>query len=98
MLGLVLGMSLDTVLRTGFWTWDLAWQEDLAPIALTTALCGAGGILLALDLRGSAPGPSAAMSGTVFAVGPYLMLQVLFLQSPAFVASQSGAQIGRAHV
>jgi endonuclease/exonuclease/phosphatase family metal-dependent hydrolase len=92
-IGLILGMSLDTALRTAFWTWDLAWQEDLAPVALTIVLCVAGGGLLALDLRRPRTRTSTAMYGTLFCLGPYLMLQALFLQSPGFIASQSGAPL-----
>lgn len=100
-LGVVLGMAVDTAVRAVFLTWDLPWQEGFDAVAATSIL--AAGAVVAFrpwigmageeDLEVPPEGgrwlvayagiPSTAL------VGPFLMLEVLFLQSPAFAASQA---------
>jgi endonuclease/exonuclease/phosphatase family metal-dependent hydrolase len=80
-------------LRTAFWTWDLAWQDGLAPLVLTLALGAATLALLVLDPETAGEGDGPVRVRTLILLGPFLMLQILFLQSPAFVASASGAPL-----
>lgn len=91
-LGIVLGLALDTAIRGAFLTWDLPWQEG--PVAATVsvflavATAGAAWTMLPRDeTRASASGGGL---GGMAALGVFLVLQMLFLQSPAFVASSAG--------
>jgi hypothetical protein len=86
--GIVLGLAVDTALRSASWTWDYAWQDGFLPIALTVA-AGAGAALLAFRVSPLERTPVRGVLGHV-ALGPFLFLQLLFLQSPAFVASAGG--------
>lgn len=96
--GLLLGMSLDTALRAASWSWDLAWRDGPGPMLVALALAAGALVLLPAALgeierrrratrSAVGPGPTAATS--LLLLGPFLMLQVLFLQSVAFVASAS---------
>jgi endonuclease/exonuclease/phosphatase family metal-dependent hydrolase len=86
--GLLLGLAVDTAVRTVFLTWDLPWQDGFEPLVATVAL--AAGAVAALP---SPPKREPVRPGTPGGVwstallGPFLMLEVLFLQSPAFAAS-----------
>ncbi len=99
--GLVLGMSIDTALRAVSWSWDLAWKDGAAPMLLTLALVGAILGLLPAGIGGvqrrsadGSSGPAAPVGAvTLLLLGPFLMLEVLFLQSGAFAASASGASL-----
>lgn len=92
-LGLFLGMALDAGLRAMYWSWDYAWQGGTIPLLSTTVLC-AGALVLADAGRDAAPiaRGEATMRDVLplGSLGPFLFLQVLVLQSAAFVASQSG--------
>ena len=92
-LGLLGGLALDVAIRTAFWTWDPAWQDGLVPLAVAVALGTALVVLLALNRLPETSREEAVPVGGLVALGPFLMLQVLFLQSPAFVASASGAPL-----
>lgn len=88
--GLVVGLAADTALRALFRSWDLAWQDgDLAGaaalllVAAVLSLAGAAGRTRARGVR-----RDTHRAGSLVVVGPYLMLQLLFVQNPAFVASQ----------
>jgi endonuclease/exonuclease/phosphatase family metal-dependent hydrolase len=89
-LGVLVGLTLDTALRTFDRTWDAAWHLTLAT-TVTAVLIGAGAVALLLmgarQWLGGSGEPSRARALPVAALGPFLMLQLLFLQSPAFVAS-----------
>lgn len=94
-LGLVLGMAFDTALRAAFWSWDYAWRDGVVPLALTLILGAAVVALLAAGAPGGA-GPGEARVGRALPLvllGPFLLLQLLFLQSVAFVASSSGLSL-----
>jgi len=94
-LGVLAGLSLETALRAGYRSWDPAWQDR--PDALLLAILPGALVLLLLftgvgqSLRASGEGRTKALP--LAALGPFLMLQVLFLQSPAFVASAAGVSL-----
>lgn len=101
LLGVVLGMAVDTAVRAVFLTWDLPWQEGFEAVAATLIL-SAGAVVAVrpwigmADEEGLGALPEgerwlAAQAGipSTALVGPFLMLEVLFLQSPAFAASQA---------
>jgi endonuclease/exonuclease/phosphatase family metal-dependent hydrolase len=90
LLGLVVGLFLDTGIRGAFSTWDTVWHSGAIPLAVTVAL--SGGLAVA-GWRVSAV-PDAAQSERmrtpilpIVALGPWLMLQMLFFQNVAYVAS-----------
>jgi endonuclease/exonuclease/phosphatase family metal-dependent hydrolase len=93
-MGTLLGLSLDTAVRTVFRTWDPAWQSGALAIALTLALAAGVGILLArtVDRLSAAERPRGGALALT-AIGPFLFLEVVFLQSPAFAASQAGVSV-----
>lgn len=88
--GLVIGLALDTALRAGFSTWDYSWQEGAGPLALAVLPAAA---IVVLAVSGDGAKLMARGEGSLgdvlpaALVGPFLWLQVLFLQSVAFVAS-----------
>lgn len=88
---LVVGLAVDTAVRGAFLTWDVPWQEGAAAVAITLLLA-AGALGGAWTMPARDPLESAGGVGAwgAFAVGPFLMLQILFLQSPAFLASSAG--------
>jgi endonuclease/exonuclease/phosphatase family metal-dependent hydrolase len=84
-LGLLLGMSVDTSVLAAFRTWEPSWQET--PAAAITAI-----VLVALATVAAwrAPLPEGPVRAGVWqtaTVGPFLTLHVLFLQNVAFTAS-----------
>lgn len=92
-LGIMLGLTLDTGLHSAFLTWDYAWQTGGIPMIIT--LASAGVVLLALQvLRGDRTDypietKLKALLPLVL-VGPFFMLQMIFLQNVAFNASATG--------
>jgi endonuclease/exonuclease/phosphatase family metal-dependent hydrolase len=88
----VLGLALDTGLRAPWHTWDLTWQEGSVAVISTAGLLVAGLVALWVASRGSGRPErmDQAAGGILFALGPYLMLQLVFLQNPGYVGSQAG--------
>ncbi|MGH2488957.1 MAG: hypothetical protein ACRDFR_05015, partial [Candidatus Limnocylindria bacterium] len=85
----VFGLTLDTALRAPWHTWDLIWQDGPASIVVTAAVLLAA--LAALWITARRPGRSELRDpagGILSAFGPYLMLQLIFLQNPGYVGSQ----------
>jgi endonuclease/exonuclease/phosphatase family metal-dependent hydrolase len=95
--GLLLGLAVDTALRGLFLTWDLPWQEGWEPLAATIVLAAGAAVAARPWLRAEVNfAPSLAGADGVWStalLGPFLMLQVLFLQSPAFAASAAEASL-----
>ncbi len=90
-IGLLVGLVADTALRASFRTWDLAWQHG-GP-ARVTALVIVACVLGLARAAGRTPtewgtGRDSHRPRTLAVLGPYLMLQLVCLQNPAFVASQ----------
>lgn len=89
--GVFLGLAVDTAIRGVFVTWDPAWQDGGAAIGVAVGL----GILVVVSAAtlplGRAPPQPPALRLAVF--GPFFVLQLLFLQNPAAVASQAGLSL-----
>jgi endonuclease/exonuclease/phosphatase family metal-dependent hydrolase len=84
-LGLLLGMSLDTALIGGFGTWEPSWQEGATAAFMAVLLVA---LATAAAWRGPLPeGPVRAGVWGTASMGPFLMLHILFLQNVAFVGS-----------
>jgi len=86
---LVLGLAIDTSLRALWHTWDLTWHDGSAALLWTAALLATSLAALAIGVRQRGQDPAVG-GGVLFAIGPYLMLQLLFVQNPGYVGSQSG--------
>lgn len=91
--GLLVGLAADTALRGWLRTWDITWRHDLstAVIGLGAAACVLAALISVSPRLGDEDVRTSRVSAaTSLSVGAFLGLQVLFLQSPAFVGSQSG--------
>ncbi len=96
-LGLLLGLILDTTLHGAFHSYDISWQSGLLPLLLTLLLVLAQWILLAGFI--SARNVDVAREGGqanrnrfvnavgLVAIGPFLFLQVVVLQNVARLAA-----------
>jgi len=94
-LGVVAGLALDTAIRALFRTWDLAWQASVPAILVTVVLVSAT-LATTPMLRRSAVRVGRPGVGRVWALGPYLMLQLLFLQNLGYVGSQGSVSFAAA--
>jgi len=90
-LGLLLGMALDTAVFAGFGTWEPSWQEGPAARILAILLVGAA-IVAARRMGPADRAVRAGVWGTA-SMGPFLMLHVLFLQNVAFVGSATDTHL-----
>ena len=90
--GVVVGLGIDTAIRGAFLTWDVPWQGGTAAVAVTVVVAVAtlGAAWRTLPRNGTEAESTEARVWRTAALGPFFMLQLLFLQSPSFVASSSG--------
>lgn len=94
--GLLLGFAVDVAIRSVFRGWDPVWQEGLLPWVVGVSLSLGAMILVIVtsrSVRSNGPGVSWV---ALAAIGPFLFLHALFLQSAPFVASRSGVTSARA--
>ena len=92
---LVLGLALDLGVRVAFDSWDLAWQSGVASLVVVVAVAVALVILALVTSRTVGTGQRTSLPASVWVgVGAYLLLQLLFLQNFAFVASQGQVSVG----
>ena len=91
MVGLLVGMAIDTAVVTAFRTWEPSWQQGVMPrlVAVGTAV-SAVAFAKAVRLPG---GEVRAGVWSTAAVGPFLMLHVLFLQNLAFTGSAADTHL-----
>ena len=97
-IGVIAGLALDVSLRSAFWTWDYAWQDGPGPLLLCLLVAAAA--LLSLVRASPDNNRLPALRGVTSAcvLGPFLMLQFLIFQSPAFVASSTGLSLPAAAI
>ena len=91
LVGVLIGLAFDTAIRGGFLTWDAAWQDGAAAVGVAIGL-GVLAIVAAVALpleAGSVEAPALRLA----LFGPFFVLQLLFLQNPAAVASQAGLSL-----
>jgi endonuclease/exonuclease/phosphatase family metal-dependent hydrolase len=90
--GVLLGLTLDTAILAVFGTWEPSWQEGVWPMTTTVVLAGAAiGVAYREHVarrRGDVTGPAGVWSAA--ALGPFLMLHVLFLQNLGVVGAATG--------
>ena len=88
---LIVGMAVDAALLGLFGTWEPSWQDGPGPVvaaaAVVIALLASTWAASRLPRPAVPLGPVSAGIWTPAAVGPFLMLHVLFLQNVAFTAS-----------
>ncbi|MGZ8585892.1 MAG: endonuclease/exonuclease/phosphatase family protein [Actinomycetota bacterium] len=84
--GVVLGLALDTAVRAPFRSWDLAWQGSVVAVVCTMVLVG---LTLAAAVRVATIASAGARSARVAPLGAFLMLQLVFLQNVGYVGSQA---------
>jgi endonuclease/exonuclease/phosphatase family metal-dependent hydrolase len=94
-LGLLVGLALDTAIHGAFDTYDLAWQSGALPLSVAVSLVVAQWILLVLlalpaKRPDTADDGQSAGTGALVALGPFLFLQVVFLQNIARTAALTG--------
>lgn len=88
-LAVAVGLAVDAAIRGAYETWDPLWQTGIAPTTLAAVLAGA--LVAAAWISGARPDrtdrePRRAWS--LLLIGPFLLLETLFLQNAAFVASE----------
>ncbi|MCB9450860.1 MAG: endonuclease/exonuclease/phosphatase family protein [Anaerolineaceae bacterium] len=92
-LGVMLGLTLDTGLHSAFLTWDTVWQTGAAPMVITLITAAVVFISLRMLRKDRADYPMEAGFRTLLPlalIGPFFMLQMIFLQNVAFNASATG--------
>ncbi len=86
-----IGLTLETALHGAFLTWDYVWQPGVIPSVTALLVCVvAVYALLWIDFQdqpASAPGLRNLLP--LAAIGSFFMLEILFLQNMAFIASSS---------
>lgn len=85
---IAVAVAVDVAVRaTVLQTWDPIWRTDVAATVVVAAQCA---LLIAATaaLARRAGRPKASVNARVGVLGPALALYVVFLASPAFVASQ----------
>jgi len=98
-LALLTGIALDGAIRAAFSTWDAIWQGGVAPwlvgVPIWTVL-----LLTTIGSRGPRREPVDGPGWGVLLFGPFLFLQLFFLQNAAFVTSEAhvGLAVGAAVV
>jgi endonuclease/exonuclease/phosphatase family metal-dependent hydrolase len=93
-LGLLMGLSVDASVHAAFRTWDFAWQSAIGPLLVEVALA-AGIVALVPAIPRIQTSDSGRFRDTlpVGLLGPFLVLEVLFLENVAFTASATGLSL-----
>ena len=85
LLGLLVGVALDTAIKGGFGTVDLSWQNnvgaDVIAVLLAGGLAGSAKIISIRSRGQEAQPPSNRGSLLLLALGPFLFLEMLFFQN-----------------
>lgn len=96
-LAFVAGMLIDTAVHASFETWDPMWRPGWAAAVPTVMLAMASLVAIPAVMGGATPHEretSFARVLPVAALGPFLVLQVLFLHNIAFVDAVAGLAFG----
>ena len=92
LVGAYVGLAVDTAIRAGAFTWDLAWQDG-APAAIVATALAAFAVTAAVAVPSNGGVRVTPPALRIAAFGPFLALQILFLQNPAALASQAGLSL-----
>ncbi len=85
----LVGLSADAAVRGAFQTWDAIWHASVLSAGVGFAI-GAGLLASAWVVGRLDREPVDASGSGAVAIGPFLLLELLFLQNPAFAASATG--------
>jgi endonuclease/exonuclease/phosphatase family metal-dependent hydrolase len=92
--GLLIGLSVDASVHAAFRTWDFAWQRGTGPLVVALALAAGVAALVPAIPRIPAHGDGRFREVLPLALlGPFVMLEVLFLQNVAFAAAATGLSL-----
>ncbi|MFI0349567.1 endonuclease/exonuclease/phosphatase family protein [Actinomadura sp. 9N407] len=97
----VAGISVDSAVRMALATWDASWRSGIGPWLACLLFVGLGAAALWREFASGAvqaPGVSWRDAFGAAALGPFLVLHVLVLSSPAFVASSGWKSLTTAHL
>ena len=85
LLGLLVGVALDTAIKGGYGTVDLSWQNnwgaDIVVVLLAGALTGSAKIISMRNTGEEAQPPGYRGSLLLLALGPFLFLEMLYFQN-----------------
>jgi endonuclease/exonuclease/phosphatase family metal-dependent hydrolase len=93
---IVVGLAVDAAIRGAYETWDPVWQTGSGPTILAAALAGvliAAALATRIEPDTADREPDDAGVLLLATIGPFLLLQTLFLQNAAFIASEYGVSI-----
>jgi endonuclease/exonuclease/phosphatase family metal-dependent hydrolase len=93
-LAVVAGLALDTIVRGVWLTWDLPWHHDAPAVVVSVGLVAV--LVGSAWMVGGGASVDHASPAALVALGPFLVLEMLYLQSPAFVASAGGVSLATA--
>lgn len=86
-LALVAGLALDAAARIPTGSWELVWQAGPVPEAMAVGSVAALGIATVLAIRAPAVDRPGIAGAALRATGPFLMLQLVFLQNLGWAGS-----------
>jgi len=92
LVGIYVGLAVDSAIRAGAFTWDPAWQDG-APAAIVAVGVVALAVAAAVAVPSNGGVRATPPALRIAAFGPFLALQILFLQNPAALASQAGLSL-----
>jgi len=80
-MAIVAGLALDTAMRLPTGSWEWVWREGVVPIVLALVLVTVTALAALISMRGP-PDERPGVTGTALAaIGPFLMLQFIWLQN-----------------
>ena len=90
----VAGLALDTAVRVPAASWEPVWRSGIGPASLAIGTVALAGVALTAALRDRTIDAGAGVSaGAVAAIGPFLMLQLVFVQNLGWVGSQASVSL-----
>jgi endonuclease/exonuclease/phosphatase family metal-dependent hydrolase len=91
LVGVFVGLAVDSAIGAGALSWDIAWQG--VPAGLVSIGLAALAVAAAVAVPSNGGGGATPPALRIAAFGPFLALQILFLQNPAALASQAGLSL-----
>lgn len=84
---IVAGLAIDTAMRAPTRGWDLVWQGSVTAVSATVVLAAAAAVG-SRRLAGTSTRTGMRIANA-WVIGPYLMLQLVFVQNIGYVSSQA---------
>ena len=90
----VAGLALDTAVRVPTASWEPVWRSGIGPTGLAIGTVALTAVALTAALRDRTIDAGAGVpAGAVAAIGPFLMLQLVFVQNLGWVGSQASVSL-----